>query len=245
VRRCSRPSLGVDAFVLEQGVHGLAVGADQGDCELPAVHAIDPGGQAAILEKGGVRLAPSLEVLRLGGPGTIVLHADEPGECAALVSVQGELQVRAHRQVAEVGFRAEVAGGAERGHGEAHQFARAVHPEDARAMEVIDLDQLAIDAMLGVLGRERPGHKPVPGPMLVGGVGAERISRIAVRGEGEEQGEQHRRHARISETGPRLSTNCSACTSIFWSIVSRTLLRRALSSRGGPQRVRHSSKSSA
>ena len=40
----------------------------------------------------------------------------------------------------------------------------------------------------------------------------------------------------LSDTGPRLSTNFSACTSIFCSIVSMTLLRRALSSFGLPQR---------
>src|SRR5579871_3611354 len=99
-------------------------------------------------------------------------------------------------------------------------------------MDEIGLEQFSADSVLGAARRKFTGLQLIPRKPLVGRIGPVRRIRVRLRGlstkrhptaNPQQQRQPNPHDARISETGPRLSTNCSARTSIFCSIVSITL----------------------
>ena len=145
--------------------------------------------------------------------------------------------MRSQRHVPQIGFGIEIQHRAERGEREIHQFPGAVRAELARAMNEIGCDQFAADAMLGTARRKLAGleldtRADVRWPNRCEREPPDRAVETrprwpAKRRTTSKPARSQGSHARISETGPRLSTNCSVFTSIFCSIVSMRLLRRA------------------
>ncbi len=198
-----------------------------------------------------------------GGQGILVLHRSRLRKTAFLVRVEEELEIRSDGHIPQIGLGVEVIHGTERRQGEIHPFARALPAEHAAAMDVIRFHQFAADPLFGVKGRKFTGLEPVGGQVLVRSVGTNGNFRVRLTGRREfcrlrdksgfralcrkkrdqkrEDKGRPRSHPITSDTGPRLSTKRSAFTSIFCIMVSMTLLKRAFSSRGLPQRSRHSS----
>ena len=142
------------------------------------------------------------------------------------------------RQVAQIGLGVARDHGAEGRQPEIDEPAVIVTAKLARAMDVFGVDQRAAHPMGGIERGELKRLELVPGPgsvarRAVGAIGGRRLCPRALRRAHDQRAHDQAQsqpapHARTSETGPRLSTNCSALTSIFCSIVSITLLSRAL-----------------